>query len=94
MKVSDVMSKQVDYVRPTDKVEQAVMLIFGRGINGVPVCEGKKVIGFVTEQDILNKFFPTIHELIQDAVHEANFDAMEEKAATILSLPIQKIMAA
>lgn len=92
MKVSDVMSKQVDYVRSTDKVSRVVMLIFGRGINGVPVCEGKKVVGYVTEQDILNKFFPTIHELIQDTVHEANFEAMEEKAATILSLPVQKIM--
>ena len=92
MKVADVMSKQVDYVRVTDKVERAVMLIFGRGINGVPVCEGKKVVGFVTEQDILNKFFPTIHELIQDTVHEANFETMEEKAATILSLPVLKIM--
>lgn len=92
MKVSDVMSKQVDFVKPTDKVQRAVMLIFGRGINGVPVCEGKKVVGFVTEQDILNKFFPTIHELIQDTVHEANFEAMEQKAATILSLPVSKIM--
>ncbi|MBI4091618.1 MAG: CBS domain-containing protein [Candidatus Levybacteria bacterium] len=92
MKVSDVMSKQVDSVRPTDRVERAVMLIFGRGINGVPVCEGKKVIGVVTEQDILNKFFPTIHELIQDSVHESSFEAMEEKAATILSLPVLKIM--
>lgn len=92
MKVADVMSKQVDYVRPTDKVNRVVVLIFGRGINGVPVCEAKKVVGYVTEQDILNKFFPTIHELIQDTVHEANFEAMEEKAATILSLPVTKIM--
>lgn len=92
MKVSDVMSKQIDSVKPTDKVERVVMLIFGRGINGVPVCEGKKVVGYVTEQDILNKFFPTIDEIVQDTVHEANFEIMEEKAATILSLPVQKIM--
>ncbi len=92
MKVADVMSKQVDYVKPTDKVERAVLLIFGRGINGVPVCEGRKLVGFITEQDILNKFFPSIHELIEDAVHEANFEVMEEKAITILSLPVSKIM--
>ena len=86
------MSKNVDFVRPQDKVERAVLLIFGRDINGVPVCEGRKVVGVVTEQDILKKFFPTIHELVQDTVHEANFESMEEKAATILSLPISKIM--
>ncbi len=92
MKVADVMSKQVDYVRPTDRVERAVMLIFGRGINGVPVCEGKKVVGMITESDIIAKFFPSIQEFIEDAVHEGNFEGMEEKASTILSLPIEKIM--
>src|SRR3972149_886961 len=92
MKVADVMSRQVEYVRPTDKVERAVLLIFGRDINGVPVCEGKKLVGLITEQDILNKFFPTIHELIQDTVHEANFETMEEKAATIMSLPVSQMM--
>ncbi|MEX2007437.1 MAG: CBS domain-containing protein [Candidatus Levyibacteriota bacterium] len=92
MKVADVMSKQVDVVKPTDKVEKAVMLIFGKGINGVPVCEGRKLIGFLTEQDILNKFFPTIHELVQDRVHEADFEFMEGKAMIILSLPVSKIM--
>jgi CBS domain-containing protein/2-polyprenyl-3-methyl-5-hydroxy-6-metoxy-1,4-benzoquinol methylase len=92
MKVSDVMSRQVDFVKPNDRVERVVVLIFERGINGVPVCERRKVVGFVTEQDILSKFFPTIHELMQDTVHEANFEAMEKKAATILSLPVSKIM--
>ena len=92
MKVSDVMSKMVDYVKPDDDVSKVALLIFGRNINGVPVCEGKKVVGFVTEKDILNKFFPSIQEFIEDTVHESNFLEMEEKASTILSLPVSKIM--
>lgn len=92
MKVADVMSKQVDYIRPNDKVERAVLLIFGRNVNGIPVLEGKKLVGLVTENDILKKFFPTIHEIVQDTVHEANFEAMEEKASTIMSMPVSQIM--
>ena len=92
MKVSDVMSRQVDYVKPDDKVERAALIIFGRNINGVPVCEGKKVVGFITESDILKKFYPTIQEFIEDSVHESNFEEMEEKAMTILSLPVSTLM--
>src|SRR3989344_8983347 len=92
MKVADVMSKQIDFVRPDDHVEKVALLIFGRGVNGIPVCENKKLVGMVTENDILTKFFPSISEFIEDTVHEANFEAMEEKAATIMSLPVSKIM--
>jgi len=92
MKVRDVMSRQVDFVKPDDKVERAALIIFGRNINGVPVCEGKKVVGFITESDILKKFYPTIQEFIEDSVHESNFEEMEEKAMTILSLPVSTLM--
>ena len=92
MKVADVMSKQIDSVRPGDKVEKVALLIFGRGVNGIPVLEGRKLVGMVTEEDILKKFFPTISEFVEDTVHESNFEAMEEKATTIMSLPVSSIM--
>ncbi len=92
MKVSDVMSRQIDFVRPDDRVQRVAVLIFGRGVNGVPVCEGKKLVGFVSENDILQKFFPSLRELDEDRVKESNFELMEEKASTILSLPVSKIM--
>ena len=62
MKVSDVMSKQVDFVSTNTSVKDVCRLIFGRGINGVPVCKGKKVVGFVTERDILSKFYTSIQD--------------------------------
>jgi len=92
MKVSDVMSKQIDSVAPSDKVQKVALLIFGRGVNGIPVVEHKKLVGVITENDILQKFFPTVSELIEDTVHETNFEAMEEKASAIMSLPVSQIM--
>ncbi|HVZ11902.1 MAG TPA: CBS domain-containing protein [Patescibacteria group bacterium] len=88
------MSKQVDYVRASDKVEKVALLIFGRNINGIPVVEGKKLVGLVTENDILSRFFPSVSELIEDNVKSTNFEEMEEKASTIMSLPVSKIMKA
>lgn len=92
MKVADVMSRQIDSVKPTDRVQKVASLIFGRGINGVPVLEKKELVGFVSEDDILQRFFPSAKELTEDYIKESNFKMMEEKASTILSLPVSKIM--
>lgn len=92
MKVADVMKKDVDFVSIEAKVEDVSHLIFGRGINGVPVCREKKVVGFVTERDILSKFYPSMQEFIEDPVHASNFEDMEQRVAEILSLPVKEIM--
>ena len=73
MKVADVMSTSVDTVSVDTSVKEVCRLIFGRGINGIPVCKGKKVIGFISERDILSRFHPSIREYIEDPVHEGGF---------------------
>lgn len=93
MKVSDIMQKHVDFVSTEAKVIDVARFIFGRGINGVPVCEGKKVVGFVTERDILSKFFPSVQEYMEDQWGEGNFEQMEGKIDEVLNLSVSKIMA-
>lgn len=92
MKVADVMSKHVDYVSEDTKVEKLSLLIFGRGINGVPVCRNKKVVGFVTERDILSKFYPTISEYVDDPFRSSDFEGMEAKVKEIFELNAGQIM--
>ncbi len=92
MKVSDVMSKTVDYVSTSTKIKDVCRIIFGRGINGVPVCKKKKVIGFITERDILSKFYPSVHEYTDDPFREGNFEKMEENIEQIFALTADEIM--
>jgi CBS domain-containing protein/SAM-dependent methyltransferase len=92
MKVSNIMSTSVDFVSENTKVIDVCRLIFGRGINGVPVCRGKKIIGFVTERDLMSKFFPSMEEFVIDPFREGNFEEMEEKADQIFSFTADKIM--
>lgn len=92
MKVSDVMQKHVDFVNTDANILDVARLIFGRGINGVPVCKDKKVVGFVVETDILAKFFPSMREHIEDTVHTRNFEEMEKKTEEILQLSVSEIM--
>jgi SAM-dependent methyltransferase len=58
----------------------------------LPVCKNKKLIGFVSETDILSKFHPSIQEFTEDPFLSSNFEKMEEKAQEILSLKAEDIM--
>ncbi len=92
MKVSDVMHKQVDYVSPNVSIKGVARIIFGRNVNGIPVCKGRKVIGFITERDILDQFYPSVQEYIEDYAHARDFEAMEEKIKELFTLSAEKIM--
>lgn len=97
MKVADVMEKHVEFVTKDTPISEVARLIFGRKINGVPICNDRrerKVVGFVTERDILSKFYPSLQEFIEDPVHSQDFEEMEKKINEILSLPTKKIMSA
>lgn len=92
MKVSDVMQKRVESVNPNASLLEVARIIFGYGINGVPVSKGKKLVGMITEQDILDKFHPSMQEYVEDYTHARDFEAMEENIGKILSLPAEKVM--
>lgn len=92
MRVADVMNRHVEHVNADIRVIDVASLIFGRGINGVPVVEKGKLVGFVTEKDILSKFFPSVDEYIQDPFREGDFEGMERKVDEIFRLKVKNIM--
>ncbi len=53
MKVADVMTKNVVTCKPSDTVQSVVKLMSDKDISGIPVVEGDRVVGIVTEADIM-----------------------------------------
>ena len=53
MKVRNIMSKDVLSLSPEDSIEKAAQLMKQHGIGSLPICEGEKVIGIVTDRDIV-----------------------------------------
>ena len=53
MKVRNIMSKDVLSLSPEDSIEKAAQLMKQRGIGSLPICEGEKVVGIVTDRDIV-----------------------------------------
>jgi CBS domain-containing protein len=94
MKVKDIMHKKVDYVTPKTPLKKVGKIIFGHKHTGLPVVEAKSkvLVGFLTDQDILAKCFPSIREYMEDVVHEQDFKAMEKKLKEIMSLNVENVM--
>jgi CBS domain-containing protein len=61
MNVSDIMTKQVISVHPSDRVIDIAELLHEKGLNGVPVTEGEKVLGMITEADLVSRGSASLH---------------------------------
>lgn len=94
MKVSDIMQKDVDTVTTATSVLDAAKTIFKHNHTGLPVVKGpkKKLVGFVTDQDILSQCFPSMKEYVEDVVHSGDFSAMEEKLKEIVRMKVRDVM--
>src|SRR6267378_3606232 len=55
MKVKDVMHKGVDWVSPDTPVTELAKLMRGRDIGAIPIGEDDRLIGMVTDRDIVCK---------------------------------------
>lgn len=94
MKVRDIFQKNVDFTTPEASLSDAAKVIFGHNHKGVPVVRlpSKKLIGFITEQDVLSQLFPSVKDLIEDYVHARDFEAMEGKVKTVLTKKVKEVM--
>ena len=48
--VSDVMTRHVRVLAPSDTVPQAALAMLELNVGSIPVCEGRKMVGIVTDR--------------------------------------------
>jgi CBS domain-containing protein len=94
MKVRDIFQRKVDFTTPEATLLDAAKVIFGHNHKGVPVVKlpKKRLVGFITEQDILSQLFPNIKDIIEDYVHARDFELMEGKVKPILTQKVKDVM--
>ena len=72
LKAKDVMTKKVVTISPEATLVDVVELLEAKGITGVPVTDAdEKVIGIITEKDILNYAYAFVANLQNTKVKEA-----------------------
>lgn len=51
-KISEVMTSNVKVVRPDDTVQNAAKMMADLDVGAIPVCDGKRLQGMITDRDI------------------------------------------
>lgn len=55
MQLRDIMTNDVQTVNPNSSVKDAATIMKNLNVGSVPVCEGKKPVGIITDRDITIK---------------------------------------
>jgi CBS domain-containing protein len=63
--ISDVMSKNLQVVKPSDTVEEAMSLMSDKRIRHLPVLEGDKVVGVMSIGDLVKETIDYQQRLIK-----------------------------
>jgi CBS domain-containing protein len=50
--VSEVMTRNVQFVSPQETVQRAAQMMDDLNVGSLPVCEGERLVGMVTDRDI------------------------------------------
>ncbi len=85
MRVGRRMKRDVVTVRPTDSLLHALDLIRGRGIRHLPVLEGRRVVGIVTDRDLRQASASPATLL---SVHELHYLLHKLPVAEVMTKPV------
>ena len=102
MNVKDVMNSDVVSCRPDDEISNAAKLLKEHDISGLPVVDEGKVVGIVTEADVLKLlevpehgglWLPSPFEVFEIPIRELiNWEDTKHMLTDIGSKPISDIM--
>ncbi len=102
MNVKDVMNSDVISCRPDDEISNAAQILKEQNISGLPVVDEGKVVGIVTEADVLKLlevpehgglWLPSPFEVIEIPIRELiNWEDTKHMLTDIGSKPIRDIM--
>ncbi len=53
MQVSEIMTRDVQTVAPDASLQQAASIMEAMGVGSLPVCDGKRLVGAITDRDIV-----------------------------------------
>ncbi len=53
MKISEIMTNRVSSVNPNSTIKEAASIMKELNVGSVPVCEGKRPVGIITDRDIV-----------------------------------------
>jgi CBS domain-containing protein len=88
----DVMTTNVVSVTPAESVDEAARLLTFHDVSGLPVCEGGRVVGVVSEADLIGKSGATVGEVMTwPAVTVSETTGLEHVAELLTQQRIRRV---
>ena len=100
MRIADVMTRDVAVVSPRHSLREAAGRMDELNVGALPVCDGKRLVGIVTDRDITvrctaagaSPVFTQVHEAMTDEVRYCFEDApVEEAEQEMVRLQIRRL---
>ncbi|MGN4076716.1 CBS domain-containing protein [Burkholderia gladioli] len=54
-RINQIMSREIVHLVPTDTIEHAAQLMARHDVGALPVCDGTRVVGMVTDRDLVTR---------------------------------------
>jgi predicted transcriptional regulator len=88
----DVMTTNVVSVTAQESVDEAARLLTFHDLSGLPVCEGRRVVGVVSEADLIGKSGATVGDVMTTpAVTVAETTGLEQVAGQLTQQRIRRL---
>ena len=85
MQVCEVMTRDVETVAPDAPLQRAAEAMEAIGVGSLPVCDGRRLVGTITDRDIVVRGVATgrspVEMLVRDCMSEDISYAFEEEDA-------------
>ncbi|HFD79279.1 MAG TPA: CBS domain-containing protein [Gammaproteobacteria bacterium] len=92
MQVREIMNTRLKTATADDLIKDISTLMCLNKISGVPVVEdGDRLIGVLSEKDILHCVFPDAHELFLNG-ERPNYERMEKEFRNVLNRKVGELM--
>lgn len=91
MKVEDIMTTNVRTITSDKKLGEVVSLMCIYRYSGIPVVDDGKLVGTVSESDVLGKMFPRLEDLM-GGMSGVDYDAQMNQYSQVVDISVKDVM--
>ena len=96
LKVKDIMNKDVITVNPESSVEETAKILSNNDISGLPVVEDGKLVGIVSESDLIikdkNLHFPDYINVLGGIIYLESYKKFKEEFKKFIAVKVKDLM--
>ncbi|MDT8451395.1 MAG: CBS domain-containing protein [Gammaproteobacteria bacterium] len=91
MLVKDIMTTSLRTVTSDKKLGEVVSLMCVYRYSGIPVVDDGKLVGTVSESDVLGKMFPKLEDLM-DSMSSVDYEALMKQYGNVVNIQVKDVM--